>query len=186
MRRVGLVLAAGRSTRFGTQDKLLASYHGRPLASRAAAAMREVALDRRLVVTPSTEVAACFEGYEQVPGAGPLAGQADSLRAGVARAVDLGADRLLIALADMPLVDAGLLTVVLDTCTDTCASAATDGRRRMPPACFPGADLAVLARLQGDRGAGALLRALPDEALVTADAGILFDVDTIEDLARLS
>lgn len=186
VKRIGLVLAAGRSTRFGADNKLLSPLRGRPLAGWAAQAMRDVPLDHRLVATSSEEVAACFEGFDVVAGAGPLAGQADNLRAGVARAAALGADRLLIVLADMPLVDTSLLEAVLAACTDDHASAATDGRRRMPPACFPKADLAALGRLQGDRGAGELLRALPETALVRVSEAQLSDVDTAEDLARLN
>ncbi|MFD0981766.1 NTP transferase domain-containing protein [Tropicimonas aquimaris] len=186
MTRVGLILAAGRSARFGSENKLLAPFRGRPLAACAAEAMRGVALDHRLVVTSSAEVAALFEGFERVPGAGDMAGQADNLRAGVARARALGADRLLIALADMPLVGAEVMQAVLERCGATCASAVTDGRRRMPPACFPQSDLAALSGLQGDRGAGALLRGLPSTALVTVAADVLADVDTVADLAALA
>ncbi len=184
--RVGLVLAAGQSRRFGSDDKLLAPFRGRPLAGWAAEAMRDVALDRRLVVAGSADVAALYHGFEPLDGPGPEGGQADSLRIGVARAAELGATRLLVCLADMPLIGGDVLEAVLLACDADTASAASDGRVRMPPACFPAADLARLAALQGDRGAGALLSELPEASLVRVAPELLGDVDRAEDLARLA
>lgn len=46
----GLVLAAGRSERFGAANTLLAPYDGKPPAAHVAKAMGAVALEHRLVV----------------------------------------------------------------------------------------------------------------------------------------
>ncbi|MDV7142109.1 nucleotidyltransferase family protein [Tropicimonas sp. TH_r6] len=184
--RVGLVLAAGQSRRFGAADKLLAPFRGRPLAGWAADAMRGVALDHRLAVVGSPEVARLFDGYECLPGPGAEAGQADSLRKGVARAHALGATRLLVCLADMPFVGSDVMTAVLAACTEARAAATWDGTVRMPPACFPASDLAGLAALVGDRGAGRLLAKLPEASLIQVATECLADVDRAEDLARLT
>lgn len=181
---VGLVLAAGRSSRFGPEDKLLADLNGRALAAHVAAAMRAVPLDRRIVVAGSKRVAALFPGFQAVLLDNAATGQSDSLRAGVAAASvpDLTPDRLLIALADMPFVTAEHLAAVLDRCGAT-GSASTDGTRPMPPACFPVTMFDALARSTGDKGAAPLLRGLPPQALLRASDRLLFDVDTPEALA---
>ncbi|MFV0332715.1 MAG: NTP transferase domain-containing protein [Tropicimonas sp.] len=183
MIRAGLVLAAGRSSRFGPENKLLHPFRGRPLAAHAAASMRAADLDRRIAVVCDDRVAELFDGFEIVRLAAGDAGQSDSLRAGVRHAVTLGAERLLVALADMPHVPAALIDRVVGACRADRPSATTDGRRRLPPACFPQAAFGALERLTGDRGAGALLRDLPPEALVVAGPEQLTDVDRQEDIA---
>lgn len=170
---VGILLAAGKSRRFGA-DKLAALLHGRPLIAYAADAMAGAALDHRLAV------GRIVDGFGQVPADG---GQADSLRSGVLAAQALGADRVVIALGDMPLVDAILIDAVVAACPVNGASAAFDGLA-MPPACFAAAFFPALLALRGDRGAGSLLKDLSPECLVIA-AGKLQDVDTQADLVRL-
>jgi molybdenum cofactor cytidylyltransferase len=186
----GLLLAAGRSARFGAANKLLAPFRGRPLVVHAADALRAAPLDHRIALTADPRVAALLPGFAIVvadladTGTTPAA-QSDSLRAGLARARSLGADRILVALGDMPLVTPALLTAILDRAALTGAAAATDGGLRSPPAAFVPAFFDALAAVSGDRGAGAILAALPDDALVPAP-GLLGDIDTPEDLARLS
>ncbi len=185
MRTCGLVLAAGRSERFGSADKLLAPLNGRPLAAHSAKAMRAVQLDHRLVVVTNPAVAALFGGFEVLEMEQEDAPQSASLALGARQAMARGADRLLIALADMPLVDADLLTTVLHHATKPQPSAATDGARAMPPACFPASWFTALTEISGDRGASSLLRELPPSALVPAPDGMLADVDTPDDLETL-
>lgn len=185
MIRAGLVLAAGASRRFGGQNKLVASFRGRKLAEFAAGAIRDLPLDHRIVVVGSPETAVLFDGFEVLQGGGPASGQGESLRIGAEYARRLGADRLLICLADMPFISPEILQKVLMACRADRASAVTDGVRRTPPACFPGADLPMLVSAGGDQGARALLEVLPREALVRVAPDRLEDVDHLEDLDRL-
>ncbi|PRY23863.1 molybdenum cofactor cytidylyltransferase [Aliiruegeria haliotis] len=181
----GLLLAAGRSTRFGAEDKLLAPFRGRLLAEWGISALRAAQVDHRLIAATSEAVAALAPGFVHVQP--PLgSGQAESLRAGVLRARALGADRLVVCLADMPFVDADLVDAVIAAAGAAQASAATDGTRRTPPACFPAAMFGRLLVLGGDRGAGPLLAHLPQEALVTVRPDVLSDIDTPDALARYS
>lgn len=184
MLRAGILLAAGQSRRFGTADKLLAGWRGRPLVAHAAMAMRQAPLDLRIAVASNPAVIAELDGFVIVPPGNAASSQSASLRAGVARARDLGADCALVALADMPRVTPDLIAAVLDRCTPTRPAAATDGRRPMPPACFPAAWFDRLLQLDGDRGAGALLAGLPPDALAMAVPLLLHDVDTPDDLSR--
>ncbi|SDI98488.1 nucleotidyltransferase family protein [Aliiruegeria lutimaris] len=185
MIRVGVLLAAGYSRRFGPTNKLLALFRGAPLATCAANAMRAAELDHRIAVVADPALTPLLEDFTIVPLAEGDMLQSDSLKAGIREAARHRPNRVLFALADMPCVSADLLDRVLRTCSDTHASAVTDGRRRMPPACFPGQQLADFQRLEGDRGAGSLLTALPENQLVSVSAACLGDVDTKADLEAL-
>lgn len=187
MIRAGLVLAAGHSRRFGADNKLLAPFRERPLAAHAAEALRATDLDVRIAVVSPGPVARLFDGFEVLSLPDADAEQSDSLRVGVRRAVEIGADRLLITLADMPLVSADLLAQVLALCGDEIPSCVrADNSGPMPPACFPAASFPALLGLVGDRGAGALLKSLPDTSMLTMPDQMLSDVDTLSDLTRLS
>ncbi|MGI1661691.1 nucleotidyltransferase family protein [Palleronia sp. KMU-117] len=179
----GLLLAAGRSTRFGANNKLLAPLRGRPLLCWAAGTLGALPLDHRIAVTADRRVAALLPGFDVVT---TQAGsdQSASLRTGVARAQALGADLLLVALADMPLITPDLLEGVLRRARRHGAAAASEGALRAPPAAFAAGHFDALLALTGDRGAGALLRDLPNETLEPAP-GLLADVDTPADLAAL-
>lgn len=179
----GVLLAAGASRRFGPDDKLLSTFEGRPLVTHAAEALRLVQPDLLVGVVRSGQIADRLSGYHCVTPPETDPKQADSLRAGVAEAKARGATRVLVVLGDMPLVTPDLMQAVVARCTDTQPSAATNGARPMPPACFPAASLDDLLALRGDRGAGALLKGLPPSALVEASAEQLRDVDTPEELA---
>ena len=185
MRTAAILLAAGASRRFGAPDKLLAPFRRRPLVLWSAEALRATAPDMLIAVTGSDRVAALLPGFGIVAVPGPGTAQSDSLRAGVARAAELGADRALICLGDMPLVTADLLGEVLARCTQARGSAVLHGTRPMPPAAFPSALFPALLAVRGDRGARDLIAALPAEALVAAPPEQLADVDTPDDLRAL-
>lgn len=186
MRRVGLVLAAGQSRRFGPGDKLLAPLSGRALCEHACATMRALALEARVAVANSPEVGAIFHaaGFEVRPPEGGNQ-QSDSLRAGVRAAQALGATQLLITLADMPFVPVAHLRQLLEL-GQVAPAASSDGLHALPPAVFPASHFAALCALSGDRGAGALIRDLPDTQLLALPPDALRDIDTPADLTGLA
>lgn len=179
MIRTGLLLAAGASRRFGADDKLLALRDGRPLVAHAAQALRDAGLSDRVAVIANPALAPWLDGFRIVT-VPPGGGQSDSLRAGLAQAG--GWDRLLIALGDMPDVTAAHLDRLMARATDRLAACSHDGTAPLPPACFPRASLPALEALRGDRGAGALLGALPPGQHVAAPK-LLRDIDRPLDLA---
>lgn len=181
-RAIGAILAAGRSERFGEADKLLADLGGRPLAGWAASAMAELPLTARCAVCRGT-VAAVFEGY-RILSAPEGSGQAESLRAALWFAREMGASDLLIVLADMPLITAADMEAVLARGAAG-AAAATDGRTRLPPVCIPAALFGALDGLDGDAGARELLGAVAAEQLVRVPSGRVRDVDTAADLEAI-
>lgn len=183
---VGLLLAAGRSERFGEANKLLADFKGKPLLAHAADAMQLVRIDHRIAVVSDSHVADLLNGFDVLFQLEDNAPQSANLALGAERAAELNADRLLIVLADMPLVGEALMQEVLERCSDSHPAAATDGELICPPACFPAVSLGALIALEGDQGGVSLIRRLPSDGLVTAAQGLLVDVDTPDDLARLA
>ena len=114
---VAIFLAAGRSTRFGADDKLLAPLGGVPLLLHAAQAIVDLAPARRIAVCPDRNgpVAALLadRGFDIVANPCPERGLSQSLRLGIG-AVSPGVERAaLLCLADMPFVRAGHLAALL-------------------------------------------------------------------------
>ncbi|QJU59716.1 NTP transferase domain-containing protein [Sphingomonas sp. AP4-R1] len=177
MRIAGVLLAAGRSTRFGADDKLAAMLGGRPLLHHAADAMRAAPLASRFLVRSGAVDG--LDGFATV--AIPQGAEMSrSLAAGIAAARAAGADAALVALGDMPFVPAAHLATLIAACEGPGALLASgDATRRAPPALFGSDWFADLEAATGDAGARSLLtRAtllpLPPEALR--------DIDTVDDL----
>lgn len=172
-----VLLAAGRAARFGA-DKLAAPLHDRPVGAHAAAMLAALPFGQHIAVVRGD--APWVQGYTRVPLDAPDAPQGRSLALGVAAARAGGADAVLVALADMPLVPRAHIAALLAACDgDRIASRAGDGTV-MPPALFGARHFAALEALTGDRGAGALLR---DAPFVTLPPGTERDIDTPADLA---
>jgi molybdenum cofactor cytidylyltransferase len=185
MRNAGLLLAAGQSRRFGAADKLLWPVGGRPLVTHAARAMRDAQFDDLVAVVSDDAVAAQLPGFVIVKVEDAAPSQALSLRTGIRRVRALGAVTCTVVLGDMPFVSATMLHDVATRCTDTSPSATTDGRRTMPPACFPKQVYDVLLAMTGDRGAADLIHDLDDTFLAQVASEVLHDIDTPQDLVSL-
>ena len=178
---VAAVLAAGQSTRFGADDKLRATLHGQALAFYAARAVAELDVDHRIVAYRDAAVLDLFDGFDPVHVEGT---QSDSLKACVSCAMQHGADRLLVSLADMPFVTTAHLEQLL-SCDPNTVSASFDGEKVTVPACFPRRSLDALLDIKGDQGARVLLRS-EDVVRVEAPSDVLADIDTPEMLGRYS
>jgi molybdenum cofactor cytidylyltransferase len=179
MRIVALLLAAGRSTRFGEADKLRAPLGGIPLGLHAARTIAALPLATRIVVSPHGELA--WPGFHAVPNGDPEAGMARSLALGIGAARDWAADAVLIALADMPFVPRAQFERLMAGGAAGAVLTSSDGRSRMPPALFGAQWFDRLESLNGDTGARSLLeQAVPIET----HPDHLIDIDTPADLAR--
>jgi molybdenum cofactor guanylyltransferase len=129
--RSGIVLAGGRSTRFGS-DKLTASLDGVPLVRRAVEALASVT-DGVIVVLPPGAERGDLPGdvtvtHDVQEGEGPLAG----LHTGLLAAVRT--DQVVVAGGDMPELQPSVLRLLLDTLDDASVDAAAlaDGERPRP------------------------------------------------------
>lgn len=186
-----IILGAGRSERFGPQNKLLHTFNGAPIIRRTVEAVLGANLAEVIVVTghdaDNVEPALAGLAVTCVRNATPWAGMGTSLAVG-ANAVKPGRNALFVMLGDMPKLKSSTLTLMLKDFNPTSgrdiAVPITEGRRGHPvlfgPRHFP-----QLCALTGDDGARQILKDHPErvQAVNVDDPGTLFDIDTPEDVA---
>jgi len=178
-----ILLAAGRSQRFGDVDKLEQLFLRKPLAFHVVTALEAVPFLTRFAVTNGTNLDFARRGYRIIHNDAPEIGMSQSVKLGVASARDEGAEAVLIALADMPRVTANHIYHLLDAADDHDAVvASSDGVNPRPPALFGAGQFEALLTLEGDEGARAMVRS---GRHVIAPEGELLDIDTPEDLEQL-
>ena len=186
----GLLLAAGRSTRFGG-DKLLALVDGAPVLSWSASALAAEVDALYLVVPPdAASRLLVVSGVEvvTVEHARRDDGLASSIRAGVA-ALPSHVEAVVIALADQPFVSPGIVRSLRERWSAGGVMAVAPRYRegRGHPVLFGRSMFSALRALQGDEGAKALLESLgPGLALVDVDEMMPADVDTPHALRELN
>jgi molybdenum cofactor cytidylyltransferase len=174
------VLAAGRSTRFGS-DKLMVSMDGVPLGTTVAKRIAQMGFGWRFAIcSENAPLVPYFTdmGFDVVANDLPEAGQAHSLHLAVQAAQQTAAKALLVTLADMPFVTRPHLAAVA---AGQELTASSFGHAPMPPALFPRSVWPMLLATDGDAGARLLLR---DAHLVTAPYDELRDIDVAADLPR--
>ena len=178
-RVVAILLAAGRSERFGG-DKLAATFKGRPLAHHSAHTLSSIDFVRRIVVLGRSSVDVSQFGFDIVrPPAG--SSMSASIATGVRVAEATDCDACLIALADMPLIPEHHFRALLQTFnTDVVATRTED--RKMVPALFGKPLFARLCAFGGDRGASAMLRHATSVAIHPA---MIRDIDVPLDIEKL-
>lgn len=176
------VLAAGRARRFGA-PKLDAPCAGKALGDWVLDAAEQAGFAQRLIIVPPEQP--CFltsrRGWRTIENRQPDEGLASSIRHAVEAATD--ANRLVIVLADMPLVDAAHLRA-LATARGVVFTAYPEGGSGVP-AAFPSTAFAALARLSGQEGAATAFAKTVTSQHISIGATMLTDVDTPEDLARV-
>lgn len=190
----GLVLAAGRSTRMGTGNKLLQQVRGKPLVRHAVEAQLASRSAPVIVVTghQQDEVRAALAGLDVVFVHNPAfaEGLSSSLRAGLA-ALPGAVPGVVVSLGDMPNVTAGVIDRLAQAFADrpdSLAVAPTLLGQRGNPVLLSRALFAEVAKLEGDQGARRLLDAAGDavEEVALDDPAIALDVDTPEALRALT
>ena len=181
-RGIGIILlAAGRGTRFGG-DKLSRDLRGKPLWNWAALAAEKAGFSQRYLVCRPDSSLCLRAGWEAVINHHADEGMGSSIAAGVAAAAPK-CERLVIALADMPLVEPGHFRD-LARLRGTVFTRYDDGAEG-PPAAFPKKAFAALQTLTGERGARHLDLGETD-TLIPANGHMLADVDTPAALDALS
>ncbi|WP_454702380.1 nucleotidyltransferase family protein [Agrobacterium burrii] len=187
-----ILLAAGRSSRMrkAGASKLFAEFDGIALVRRSAQLALSSTADTVIVVTGHRrlEIEAALDGLgvECVENSKYDHGMATSLATGVIRCSALGADALLVLLADMP----GLKTDDLDrliaafhtTDGEVVVRAMGDGKPGNP-VIIPKSLFEAAANLEGDTGARRVIEvsSLPIVYVEIGEAALL-DVDTPEAL----
>jgi molybdopterin-guanine dinucleotide biosynthesis protein A len=187
----GIVLAGGRSSRFGS-DKMAAEYRGRPLLLHAIEAVASVADEIVLVLAPDADPPVGLSGSIRIardPAAygGPLRG----LAAGLA---SVTTDLALVAGGDMPRLSSSVLRKMCRTIesSDVDAVALLEGKRRRPlPLVLRSRVRETVDELleRGERSLKSLLEAvrvsdIPEATWrsIDPDGGTLHDVDLPGDL----
>ena len=190
-RRVAaLVLAAGRSTRMGAVNKMLAEIGGKPLV-RIAAEQAVASHAHPVIVVTGHErekVEAALNGLPVrfVRNADYAEGLGTSLKAGIA-AVPEEADAVVVCLGDMPQVDAALinrLIAAFDPERGALVVVPSIDGRRGNPVVWSRRFFHDLMAIQGDVGARHLIGNYAEVVVEVPVAGeaALTDVDTPESL----
>ncbi|MBA2943634.1 NTP transferase domain-containing protein [Paenibacillus sp. CGMCC 1.16610] len=191
---VGVYLAAGSSRRMGTSKMSLELARGVPLGG--------VALQQALSSVLSSVVVVVREGdtLDWLPASAlaqiPLgrchiavcpdatSGMAHSLRTGIQAAKELGAEGIMILLADQPFVDGAMLyklTQAFNEHTGEDYIASGDQGQPKPPLIMGPSMWQAAASLKGDVGARSLFRSPMYRGRILEGTELLFmDIDTAD------
>lgn len=184
-----VLLAAGRSSRMGGPNKLLALFDGEPLVRRTASRALGSKAASTIVVTghQRERVRSALGGLEVKLADNPdfADGLASSLKAGIAK-VAPDAVGAMIVLGDMPGVSSKDLDSLIDAFRRSGGHAvvrASHQGKRGNPVLLPRSLFAAVAQLEGDTGARHLVEAEGLDVInVEIGQGASIDVDTREAL----
>lgn len=190
MRLGAVLLAAGRSRRFGAADKLLADAGGRTMLARALGTVAAAGADARAAVvsTDAAQRLAAAAGFDTVRNGAPEEGLSRSIALGVRWAQGRGCDAVLLAVADQPLLTARSLAALTEEFrAHGHLACLEDESHRGNPAVFSSAYYDELLALRGDCGARRVLCAHEDRLTVVRChlPGELADADGPQALERL-
>ncbi len=180
-RPAAIVLAAGRSSRMGTANKLTETVGGVPMVRHAVAAALGSQADPVVVVTghEAAGVRAALAGLPVVfaHNAAYADGLSTSLRTGLA-AIPADADAALVLLGDMPLVRAADCDRVLAGLAreNALIAMATSGGGRGNPVAWSARLFPELRATEGDAGGRALMSRYADQ-LVDVEIGDAAETD---------
>lgn len=185
-RIVGLLLAAGSASRFGSDKLRHALPHGVPIAVQAARILKlELSRVVAVVKPGSAELVDALkeEGCEVVVCENAAEGMGASLACAVRAAGE--ADGYLVALGDMPFLRRTSIAAVRDALVNGAPLVAPYFRtRRGHPVGIGKRFYEELLSLRGDEGAKKLLAANAGELvkIPIGDPGVIRDIDTPQDL----
>lgn len=186
-RIAAVLLAAGRSSRFGADDKLMADIRGKPVIVHTLEAVASmpfaemVAVTRPLAQAPVIHRKLERRGYTIIVNDQPDDGISGSIVRAVQHVMPLRKCRgILICLADMPDVpQTHYNRICLEAQDIRSVVASTDGFSSSPPAFIGRKHFEELLALRGDQGARALLS---HGIQIETTAAALRDIDTPDDL----
>ncbi|MFY0614786.1 MAG: molybdopterin-binding/glycosyltransferase family 2 protein [Hyphomicrobiaceae bacterium] len=192
-RITALVLAAGRSTRMGANNKLIEPVAGKPMVRHVveAALASDAAHVRVVTGNKPVEVQHALDGLEVTYTHNPdfADGLSTSLAAGTA-SLEGDVDGAIVLLGDMPLVTAALinrLIAAFDPAAGRAICVPVHNGKRGNPILWAARFFGDMTKVQGDTGARHLIGENA-EWLAEVDAGdvaIFRDIDTPEALAAL-
>lgn len=181
-----VILAAGRSARFGSDKRRAMGPWGGPLLHHIVKLYRPFFADLAVVIRPDDHfgLEAC-EASAAIPLINPEAerGMGRSLAIGAAWLRDIDASCAVIALGDMPWIDPGTISAVAaEGLAHQCPVAPVFQGRLGFPRALPASLFSELVTLTEDRGASSLLDWEKAHLFDCKDPGILRDIDTPSDI----
>ena len=192
-RLFSLVLAAGKSQRFGS-PKQLARYRGQSLLMRATELAASVTGPDTLLVVGADWPLMIDEYKSGTKALDSFIALNEDFEAGMASSIVCGirsiltvADAVMIVLADQPLITADhLLALMKEWQSSSSAIVASEFADIVgPPVIFPAACFPSLLKLQGDQGARKVIEENKSNVIGVPFAEAAVDIDTPEDLRML-
>lgn len=184
-----VILAAGRSTRFGGPNKLLSDISGRLMITRVVETVRSSGIDIIHVVVghQADDVKDALRDLDITLISNPhyIEGMSSSVAAGI-ESLPGTVGAAFVVLGDMPLLNPAVFTAMIDAYhgkPDLITLPCRNGKRGNP-VLWPCRYFERLLRLQADSGGRALFKEFADQlnyVVVETDA-IFMDVDTAEAL----
>jgi CTP:molybdopterin cytidylyltransferase MocA len=193
----GILLAAGQSRRFGG-DKQLAEFRGKSLLARSAQLLVESDLWPRVVVLSGLDAFTEQHHREALNGLDvkiaincePERGMSNSIRVGLSEVAKTSNDvhGLIITVCDQVLCTSDTLRALKNVSLSSGAEIVASGYSGTigVPAYFSQSMFAQLEQLEGDQGAGSLLRRDYDKCQVVPFEDGSVDIDTAADFVNLS
>ena len=179
-----LLMAGGRSERFGASDKLTADLGGMALGLHTAKRLSSMTWGQKLAVAQGalTEPLSSL-GFAILEPAKGVCGLGDNLAVGARALGDV--DAVLILLADMPFVARDHAERLISSLSDDKTMAMSGWQGKVsPPVVLLATHFKALQNLSGDQGARKII--MTDRAavaLVEAEEHVLLDCDTPEAVA---
>ncbi|MEL6372183.1 MAG: nucleotidyltransferase family protein [Pseudomonadota bacterium] len=187
-----LVLAAGHSTRFGSQDKLAAPFRSSTVLEETLKTYETQEFQSRTLVIPTgsphLEAIAVNHAFKIVFNPHPEQGLSSSIQYGLADATL--SDGVMIALGDMPSIRPETISRLVEAFGrgDQTIFAPTIDGRRGHPIIFAAEHYDDLRHLSGDQGGRSIIEnnAEGTQLIEVDDPGILADIDTEADRRKLN
>lgn len=186
-RIAAVLLAAGTSSRFGEEDKLMADLRGKPVAAHVLETIASMAFAQLVAVVRPISYAPVIHrkldrrGFDILVNEHPEEGISSSIVKAVEHVMPMRKVRgILICLADMPDVPQTHYNRICMAAEDIrSVVSSTDGFSSSPPAFIGRKHFPELLALKGDQGARALLS---HGLQIETNGPVLHDIDTKDDL----
>tara|TARA_B110000014_G_C19995720_1_gene515894 strand:+ start:73 stop:669 length:597 start_codon:yes stop_codon:yes gene_type:complete len=185
---LGILLAGGDSSRFGKQNKLFVEIEGRSIIKIATQNLIDSGVESVKIVTgyqaKRIEEELSHLDVEFLYNKDWKMGQSTSVRRGIDAVLEENA--VVFALGDMPFVKSSsvneLISAQMNEKVGDVFVAGYKGERGNPVLFRASAMEILKGGLRGDEGGNSILKDLGMNLVETGDRGVLFDIDTEEDL----